>query len=150
MTLYYQVDNGQIVKGPMARSNVHHRTIIIGVNATDAELAALGFYAEVRVNENPTYDPTTQKVVRSAPVVDTNAGTVTLTWSVVAMTAQEQTDYARAQDLDFILNGLHAIAQIQTTLIDTLLAKNVIAATDFDQATRDLYQAIKTRVDELR
>lgn len=95
-------------------------------------------------------DPVGVDEIKEGPVEAVTLTEVTRTWIVRPMTAQEITDRDQNQDRNAIRDDWLAGAEIEISLIDALLAKGVIAATDFPAATRQKYEDLKARVDRVR
>jgi len=84
--------NGRIIY----RVNEWGATATIPATATPQELAAIGLYERVMV-EDP-FDPATQKLgSRTGPVLDSVAGTATFTRAVVNLTQDELDSIAEAE-----------------------------------------------------
>ena len=112
----------------------------------DLSNKGLEWFPVVR-NAQPAFDPFTQKLEQNNGVVATN---YVFDWDIVALTAQEQTDFQQNDDISSINAGVVDAAEILITLIDALLANSTITTGDFDLATRQKYQAFKARVDRLK
>jgi hypothetical protein len=146
MPRYYHLTGGVVDKGPIPLPAAWKN--VSGLDkATPAMLKSLGWLPEVQIG-NDSFDPNTQ--IKTGPDVVVGTDEVTATWTIRNMTAQELAQVDRDRARNFIREAALDTAQVLITLVDTLLAKNVIAPTDFDVATRVLYQQLKVRVDKLR
>lgn len=112
---YFEVIEGTIIRGPIARERLTAKAVSIGAGTTDAELLALGWFPQVKVGDD-AYDPATE--VKTGPVHSVEADQVTSTWTIRAKTQQEIDDekdaIAQAIADDLLLQAaVRAIAQVQ-------------------------------------
>ncbi len=92
----------------------------------------------------PGFDPATQKL--SAEVVTVLPAEIVASRTTVALTQAE----LNKRDEGKIRAAMLDLGFVVIKLVDKLIAKNVIAAVDFDAETRGEYLDLKALVDKLR
>lgn len=97
-----------------------------------------------RRNLDPSFDPAIQKL--GPETFDVKPTEVVASRTVVALTQQELDGIDQGK----ILAGVLDLGFIVIKLVDALIAKNTIAASDFDAETRQAYLGLKATVDRLR
>lgn len=100
-------------------------------------------WVPVTENPKPPFNPASEKLVREETV---SLSAVRVTWTKTALSQTELDNLDRGA----IRNATLDLGFILVRVVDILLAKNIIIATDFDAATRQGYLDLKTRVDNLR
>lgn len=145
---YFLINKGAIVKGPIKKKSLRHKTISFGDNTTDSEYKAAGFLPQVRVGEDTPFNPNTHK--KTGPVHTVGADSVTSTWTVVALSSEELKSEADFKDRKSVMDAMVTLGEIVITHIDAHLAKGNISASDFDAITRTKYQDLKIVIDRMK
>lgn len=97
-----------------------------------------------RREPNPAFDPSIEKLGPETIAVEPIE--IVASRAVLTLTQQE----LKRRDESKIVGAMLDLGFIVIKLVDKLIAKNVIAASDFDTETRQEFQALKVLVDKLR
>lgn len=95
----------------------------------------------------PEFDPSAEKLAPTEGVV---LGEYVYGWDVLALTPAEMDALSANQDLQYVQREIVGTADVLIELVDVLLAKAVITPSDFNEASRQKYQALKQRIDRIR
>jgi hypothetical protein len=144
MTLYFKIDPGddsiiEVLSRAEPLTNFNDKTA--------SQVNGKPYLVEVAVTD-PAYDPASQ--VREGPLDAYDGTTATRTYTIRAKTQAELDAEQLAQDVGALqASGKDAVIVI-TGLIDALLAKGLILATDVDGTARQAYQDLKVVADRVK
>lgn len=97
-----------------------------------------------RRDADPAFDPAIEKL--GPETFDVRPTEIVASRVVVTLTQPELDNVDKSKIVSAVLD----LGFVVVKLVDVLIAKNVIAATDFDAKTRQEYQDLKAIIDRLR